>query len=252
MYRFFVLPENIDVSSGTIRIEGEDVKHIRSVLRMKPGEEVLLCTGRQDDPRDYLCGILSLAEEEILAEIREIRPSMQELPSKIFLFQGLPKADKFESIIQKSVELGAYEVIPTVMSRSIVRPDAKKAEKKAARWNAISLAAAKQSNRGIIPGVDMPLTFQAALEKAAGLDRIIVPYEDARGTEHTKRVISSLTRGESIGVFIGPEGGFSDAEIENLKNMGAEIVSLGRRILRTETAGPAVLTLLMMQLEQDG
>lgn len=250
MYRFFVLPENMDEVSGSIRIEGEDVNHIRSVLRMKRGEEVLLCTGRQEDPYDYLCSIQSLSSDVVLARIEEKRPSLQELPSKIFLFQGLPKADKLESIIQKSVELGAYEIVPTVMSRSVVKLDQKKAAKKTQRWNEIALSAAKQSKRGMVPEVEQPLPWKSALEKASRLDHVIVPYEDAGGAARTRQVIASLKEGESVGIFIGPEGGFEKTEIEDLKEIGAEIVTLGHRILRTETAGPAVLALLMMHLEK--
>lgn len=251
MYRFFVLPENIDEEAGTIRIEGEDVNHIRSVLRMKPGEEVLLCTGRQDDPADYLCRIDSYPDGEVSASIVEKRRSEAELPAKLYLFQGLPKADKLESIIQKSVELGVYEVIPTVMARCVVKLDDNKAAKKTGRWNAISLSAAKQSKRGIIPRVEKPLGWKAALDAAAGLDHVIVPYEDARGISHTREVLSSLRPGESAGIFIGPEGGFAEKEIDDLKGIRAEIVTLGHRILRTETAGPAILSMLMFQLESD-
>lgn len=249
MYRFFVLPENIDEKEGTIRVEGEDVNHIRSVLRMRSGEKLLLCTGLQDDPCDYLCRIDSLTESEVIAAIEEKRPSQQELPSELYLFQGLPKGDKLESIIQKCVELGAAEVIPTVMSRCVVKLDDRKAAKKAERWNAIALSAAKQSKRGIIPRVDKPLSWRSALEAASKLDRVLVPYEDAKGVAHTKDVIASLKEGESVGIFIGPEGGFSEKEIDDLKSMGAEIITLGHRILRTETAGPAVMALLMMHFE---
>ncbi len=251
MYRFFVLPENIDETAGMIRIEGEDVNHIRSALRMRPGEEVLLCTGRQDDPVDYLCRIVSFSEGEVSAKIAEKRRSAAELSSRLYLFQGLPKADKLESIIQKSVELGVYEIIPTVMSRCIVKLDEKKAAKKTARWNAIALSAAKQSKRGIIPSVKKPFSFRDALDAASGLDHVIVPYEDARGILHTKEVFSSLKPGEDAGIFIGPEGGFSEREIDELKGIGAETVTLGHRILRTETAGPAILSMLMLQLESD-
>lgn len=250
MYRFFVLPEDIDEQEGIIRIKGEDVNHIRNVLRMKPGEEVLLTSGRQNEPTDYVCAIEDFPEGEVLTKIQEKRSSEAELPSKIYLFQGLPKGDKLESIIQKSVELGVYKVIPTVMSRCVVKIDPKKAAKKTDRWNAIALSAAKQSKRGIIPGVSSPLTWKPALEAAGKLDRIIVPYEDARGISHTREVLSSVKAGESVGVFIGPEGGFSEKEIEDLEMAGAEIVTLGHRILRTETAGPAILSMLMLHLER--
>lgn len=249
MYRFFVLPGNIDEAAGEIRICGEDVSHIKNVLRMRPGENVILCTGHEDDPVDYICRIESFPEGQVLTRIIEKKASQAELPSKLYLFQGLPKADKLESVIQKSVELGVYEIIPTVMQRSVVKLDDRKGARKAERWNAISQSAAKQSKRGIIPHVEKPLSFKESLAYAGRLDHVLVPYEDARGMAHTREVLRSVQKGESAGIFIGPEGGFSDSEIEDLQEIGAEIITLGHRILRTETAGIAVLSMLMMNLE---
>lgn len=250
MYRFFVSRESIDETAGTIRILGDDVGHIHSVLRMKPGEEILLCTGMEGDQTDYLCRIEGYSDGAVLTKIVSKNQSQQELPSKLYLFQGLPKADKLESIIQKSVELGTYRIVPTLMTRCIVKPDSKKTAKKAARWNAIALAAAKQSKRGIVPKVTEPVSFLEALELARPLDHIVVPYEDSEGIEHTRAVLASVQPGESCGIFIGPEGGFDEKEVSMLRDIGGEIVTLGHRILRTETAGPAVLSALMLHLEE--
>ena len=227
MYRFFISRESIDESAGTIRILGDDVGHIHSVLRMKPGEEVLLCTGMEDDQTDYLCRIEGYSDGAVLTKIVSKNQSQQELPSRLYLFQGLPKADKLESIIQKSVELGAYRIVPTLMTRCIVK-----------------------SKRGIVPKVTEPVPFLEALELARSLDHIIVPYEDSAGIERTRAVLSSVKPGESCGIFIGPEGGFDEKEVSMLQNIGGAIVTLGHRILRTETAGPAVLTALMLHLEE--
>jgi 16S rRNA (uracil1498-N3)-methyltransferase len=250
MYRFFISSESIDESTGTIRILGDDVGHIHSVLRMKPGEEILLCTGMEGDQTDYLCRIEGYSDGAVLTKIISKNQSQQELSSRLYLFQGLPKADKLESIIQKSVELGIYRIVPTQMTRCIVKPDSKKTAKKAARWNAIALAAAKQSKRGIVPKVTEPVSFLEALELARPLDHIVVPYEGSEGIEHTRAVLASVQPGESCGIFIGPEGGFDEKEINMLRDIGGEIVTLGHRILRTETAGPAVLSALMLHLEE--
>ena len=154
-----------------------------------------------------------------------------------------------ELIIQKAVELGVYEVIPVATNRAVVKLDEKKAAKKTERWNAIALSAAKQCGRSIIPQVTHVKGFGAALEYAAGLDIVLIPYELAKGMEETKRLISSVEPGQSIGIFIGPEGGFEEEEIEKAVNMGALPITLGRRILRTETAGLTILSILMYHLE---
>ena len=154
-----------------------------------------------------------------------------------------------ELIIKKAVELGVYEVIPVGTNRAVVKLDEKKAAKKTERWNAIALSAAKQCGRSIIPQVTQVKSFGAALEYAAGLDIVLIPYELAKGMEETKRLISSVEPGQSIGIFIGPEGGFEEEEIEKAVNMGALPITLGRRILRTETAGLTILSILMYHLE---
>lgn len=255
MYRFFVDRQQIDEGQGRIRIVGEDIRHIRNVLRMKQGEQLLLCTGRADDPWDYLCeidygGKAASGESCLEAVILEKRLSEAELSSEIILFQGLPKADKLESILQKSVELGVSAVAPVMMKRTVVRLDEKKAKNRNERWNAIALSAAKQAKRGVIPPVLPLLSWKEALKKAESCRHILVPYESAEDISYTRNAIESVKAGESVAVFIGPEGGFDPDEIRDLKEAGARIITLGHRILRTETAGPALLAALMLHLER--
>lgn len=248
MARFFVSPGQIGPASVSI-FDG-DVNHIRKVLRMKEGDELTVSDG---DGTDYFCRIRSISEEVVVCDIVDSWTSYVELPVKLYLFQGLPKADKMELIIQKAVELGAYEIVPVAMSRSIVKLDEKKAGKKTARWQGISESGAKQSGRAIIPEVKSPMSYKNALEYAKTLDAIIVPYEKADGIEVSRELISKLCSDEnikSIGIFIGPEGGFAEKEIEQALDAGATPITLGRRILRTETAGLAVLSILMYQLER--
>ena len=248
MARFFVSPGQIGPASVSI-FDG-DVNHIRKVLRMKAGDELTVSDG---DGTDYFCRIRSISEEVVVCDIVDSWTSYVELPVKLHLFQGLPKADKMELIIQKAVELGAYEIVPVAMSRSIVKLDEKKAGKKTARWQGISESGAKQSGRAIIPEVKSPMSYKNALEYAKTLDAIIVPYEKADGIEVSRELISKLCSDEnikSIGIFIGPEGGFAEKEIEQALEAGATPITLGRRILRTETAGLAVLSILMYQLER--
>ena len=246
MYRFFVEPEQI--GSSTVRITGSDVNHIRNVLRMRPGEEVLVCCG---DEWEYTCKIESLEEGEVLAEILDIQKPGKELPSRISLFQCLHKSDKMEWIIQKAVELGACEIIPVSSRRCVVKLDDKKAAAKTARWNSISASAAKQSKRMIIPEVRPVMSFQKALEYGASMDVRLIPYECAEGMEASRKVMGNIAPGQSVAVFIGPEGGFEEAEVKAAAELGFEAISLGKRILRTETAGMTVLSILMYLLEQD-
>jgi len=172
-----------------------------------------------------------------------------ELPSRIYLFQGLPKSDKMELIIQKAVELGAYEIIPMATRRAVVKLDKKKEESKRKRWQGIAESAAKQSKRMVIPQIAPVMNFREAVECAKELDVKLIPYELAEGMEETRRFIESIVPGQSIAVFIGPEGGFAPEEIELARENGLSPVTLGKRILRTETAGMTVLSILMYYLE---
>lgn len=249
MYQFFVEPEQIDVAAKSVIIRGTDVNHIKNVLRMRPGEEVAVSNGI--DGKEYRCGILALEEDCVRLELRFIKEDGVELPAKIYLFQGLPKADKMELIIQKAVELGVYEIIPMATARAVVKLDQKKAAAKVKRWQAISESAAKQSKRLLIPEVKEPVKFSEALKLASDLDVRLIPYELAEGMDGTRRIIQSVKPGQSVAVFIGPEGGFEEAEVELAKEAGFQAITLGRRILRTETAGMTVLSILMYQLEEN-
>lgn len=244
MYQFFV--EDAQISNGIVTIENEDVNHIKNVLRLKCGEKVRISSNSGEN---YFGEIDTLADRMVLVRILEEHAADTELPNKIYLFQGLPKSDKFELIIQKAVELGACEIIPVAMKNCVVKLDEKKASAKQTRWQEIAKSAAKQSKRSVIPAVRRPLSYGEALEAAAALDVRLVPYENERGMAATKEAVEAVRPGQSIGIFIGPEGGFAEDEIALAKERGMQLVSLGRRILRTETAGLAMLSILMYYIE---
>lgn len=245
MHHFFVTPQQI--SGDKIRIEGGDVNHMKNVLRMKLHEKAEISDG---ESRTYLCEVEAYEEDVAILHILEEMEVDTEPASKLYLFQGLPKSDKMELIVQKAVELGVYQVIPVAMKRSVVRLDDKKAAKKADRWNSIAESAAKQAGRSRIPEVTMPLSYKEALKMAEELDVTLLPYELAGGMEVTREVIRQIKSGQSVGIFIGPEGGFEPEEVDAAVSMGAKVITLGRRILRTETAGFATLAVLMFELEQ--
>ena len=247
MYQFFVQPSQINLSDKTVVIIGADVNHIKNVLRMKPGEEISVSNGV--DGKEYRCGIRFLEEERIICELRFIKEDAVELPVKVYLFQCLPKADKMEWIVQKAVELGVYEIIPVASVRCVVKLDSKKASAKIARWQGIAEAAAKQSRRAIIPRIADVISFSQAVRMAADMNVRLIPYELAEGMEKTRKVIENLRSGQSIAVFIGPEGGFEESEIQTAVESGIEPVTLGKRILRTETAGMTVLSWIIYQME---
>lgn len=247
MQRFFVDPSQINEMSHTICITGGDVNHISNVLRMKQGEELWISDG---DKKEYRCSIEAFSQEEILLHILYVQEPSYELPNRIVLFQALPKADKMEFIIQKAVELGACEIVPVQTKRCVVRLDEKKAAKKTERWNQISESAAKQSKRMRIPEVHEVLSFKEALVFAEDLDVLLIPYELALGMKETKDVLNAIRPGQSVGIFIGPEGGFEESEVAAAQDAGAKPITLGKRILRTETAGMALLSVLMFQLEE--
>ena len=244
MYQFFV--EDTQVSPEAAVIEGSDVNHIRNVLRMRCGEKVRISS---KSGKNYLCEISEITEDMVRASIIEEYEENTELPCKIYLFQGLPKSDKMELIIQKAVELGVYEIIPVAMKNCVVKLDDKKAAGKVTRWQAIAESAAKQSKRSLIPTVRMPLSYKQAVEAAKELDVKLVPYENERGMQATKDAIEAIKPGENIAIFIGPEGGFDDSEIAMVKE-NMQLISLGKRILRTETAGMTTLSMLVYHLEK--
>ena len=244
MYHFFVTPEQ--VQGETIRIEGMDVNHIKNVLRIKIGEELQISDGNN---KKYLCEIASMTSDEACVRIKQELTVDTELPSKIYLFQGLPKSDKMELIVQKAVELGAYEIIPVATKRAVVKLDDKKASKKVERWKVISEGGAKQSGRNVVPEVKSVMSFKEAIQYAKTLDVVLIPYELAEGMEETRQIIESILPGQSIAIFIGPEGGFETQEVEYAMEHGAKAITLGKRILRTETAGLTTLSILMYHLE---
>lgn len=244
MYHFFVAPEAI--RGNTAEITGEDVNHIKNVLRMKPGEEITV----NDGSFDYLCRIEELQKELVSACIIEKKSCESELPAAIYLFQGLPKADKLETIIQKCTELGVSEIIPVAMKRCIAKLEPKKEEAKLKRWQLIAQSAAKQSGRGVIPKISTVLSYEAALHRASQMNHILIPYEKARNMEATREALRMIKPGEEAAIFIGPEGGFEESEIALAEEKGAKAITLGRRILRTETAGMTALAMLAYELEK--
>ena len=245
MYQFFVEPSQIQ--DKKIIISGSDFNHIKNVLRLKIGEEIAVKNGV--DGKEYRCGIEMFAQDQVICSLRFVREEGVELPSKIYLFQGLPKADKMEFIVQKAVELGAFEVIPLAVKRCVVKLDEKKAQAKVNRWQNIAEAAAKQCKRGIIPAVKAPMTMKEAAAYAERMDVKLLPYELAEDMSRTKKIIEGIMPGQSVAIFIGPEGGFEESEVETALAAGIEPVTLGKRILRTETAGLAALSWLMYHLE---
>lgn len=247
MYHFFVEPSQIDVERRRVVITGEDVNHIVNVLRIRQGEELAVSNGV--DGKEYRCEVHAFDGEQVECVLRFIKEDGVELPARVRLFQALPKADKMELIIQKAVELGVYEIIPVASARCVVKLDAKKEGSKLARWNAISEAAAKQSRRALIPKVSSVVSFADAVKEAAGADVKMIPYELAADMARTRELIGSIRPGSQIAVMIGPEGGFEETEIEQAKAAGIVPVTLGRRILRTETAGLTVMAWLMYHLE---
>lgn len=245
MYQFFVEPSQIQGNQA--RIVGKDVNHIKNVLRMKPGDKVILKNGCDD--KRYICKIETVDERAVGCSISGVEEGSGELPSKVYLFQGMPKADKMEMIIQKAVELGVYEVIPVMCKRTVVKLDEKKEKTKLARWQGIAEAAAKQSKRQIIPKVKEIMDFQEAI-RYSRLARVrMIPYELWEEMKETKEIMSGLKPGEDVAVFIGPEGGLDEEEIRTAVKEGILPITLGKRILRTETAGMAALAIIMYHLE---
>lgn len=246
MHRFYVNKDQINENNITIR--GQDVNHIKNVLRMKIGDEIVICDGQG---KDCYCIINRVCDDAVIALINSSLNTGTELSARITLFQGLPKADKMELIIQKAVELGVYEIVPVMMARSVVRyDDARKEAKKLDRWQAIAESAAKQSGRGIIPCVHPVMSFKEAISYAKNMDWSVLPYENAKGIKDTKESLERLKDCRTAGIIIGPEGGFEGSEVELARDNKIPSISLGRRILRTETASLALLSMIMLYLEE--
>ena len=236
MYQFFVEEEQI--GREFVTITGSDVNHIKHVLRMKPGEKIRISSR---EGRDLFCVVSEVADTFVQADILNEEAPSTELSEKIYLFQGIPKGDRMETVIEKAVELGVYEIIPVAMKYCVVKLDAKKEAARVSRWQKLAEAAAKQSKRSVI-------NYRGAVEYAASCDVCLVPYENETGMKSLKEAAASIKQGDSVSVLIGPEGGFAEEEIALVRN-GMQVVSLGRRILRTDTAGIAVMAMLMLESE---
>ena len=247
MHYFFVAPEQINVDDRSVTILGADVNHMKNVLRMREGEEFSVSNGQ--DGKEYRCAVSAVEEDRILGELRFIKEDKVELPARIHLFQGLPKGDKMELIVQKAVELGAFRIVPVATSRCVVKLDNKKAAARTARWQGIAESAAKQSRRGLIPEVTEVSGFRQAVKMASEMDVRLIPYELAEDVSRTRRLLEGIRPGQDVAVFIGPEGGFAEEEIALALENGLEPITLGKRILRTETAGMTVLSWMMYVLE---
>lgn len=245
MHRFFV--DNCNGLSDNIIITGSDVNHIKNVLRIKQGERILISDG---NGTDFECSVVAMDDDSVTARIEDVIKNAAELSVKITLFQGMPKSDKLELIIQKAVELGACEIVPVITKRTVVKIDDKKASKKIDRYNGIAESAGKQSGRGIIPQVKDFMSFKQAIEYAKTLDMNIIPYEEAEGLEYSRQVIKDIKGKKTLGIFIGPEGGFAKEEVDMAIANGAKCITLGNRILRTETAGLAVLSIIMFEIDE--
>ena len=248
MHHFFV--EKNEIRGEEIRLYGENFHHLKNVLRGEIGEEIIISTG---EDADYHCKIRSYTEDCAVLSISFLE-ALHELETKLILLQALPKAEKMELIIQKAVELGVTDVLPLAAENCIVKLGGEKAEKKRGRWQAIAEAAAKQSKRSRIPSVFPVCSWKEAFSAVEKADLKLLPYENEKGVRFTKEQLIKVEelagkKGSSIAVAIGPEGGFSKEEVERARAEGFLPVSLGKRILRTETAAIAVLSLLMMHLE---
>ena len=245
MYRFYVSADQL--AEKEVFISGGDVNHIKNVLRLEVGDWIVACDG---NGTDYVSRIQSICSDEVVASIEKVQPTGTELPVRITLFQGMPKKDKLELIIQKAVELGACEIVPVMTKRTVVKlSEEKKINKRLERWQSIAYAAAKQCDRGIIPTVHKPVSYEEALAMADQHDYNVRPYELQTGMEEARKIVDQACKQRSLGIFIGPEGGFEPEEVERAMTRNIHPMTLGKRILRTETAGMALLSILMFQMQ---
>jgi len=246
MFNFFVEKDNRKDNSFEI-IDG-NCNHIKNVLRMKCGDNILVSL----EGASHLCEIVDIQNDVVVANIVEENYNDTSLPISIKLFQGLPKSDKMEFIIQKAVELGVDEIIPVEMENCVVKLDAKKKNAKQSRWQAIAESGAKQSKRNAIPTVCDVMSFRECVEYSKGLDIFLVPYECKEGMSATKEALKSIKSGMTVGILIGPEGGFSQKEIDFIGSVSkGKIISLGKRILRTETAAVTAVSMCMLYAETE-
>lgn len=244
MQQIFI--NNNQIKDNYITVTGNDFKHLTKVCRINLGEDIRVSTSDEDN---YLCKVRSVSEDELVLNIIEEVPTT-ELPCRIRLFQALPKGDRMETIIEKCVELGVLEIIPVEMKHCVVKLDDKKKAKKKLRYQSIAESAAKQSKRSSVPLVGDVIPFTEAIEQAKQSDIIIVPYENKNGMKDTVDVLSDISPDSEVSIFIGPEGGFVSEEIEALEELdNSRIVSLGKRILRTDTAAITAVAMVMLRIE---
>ena len=244
MYNFFV--NESEKQGNCFIITESDFNHICNVLRMKTGDEILVsCNGQAS-----LCKI-EIFSDYVKAEVVEENYHNTNLPIKIHLFQGLPKSDKLELIIQKAVELGVEEITPVEMNRCVVKIEDKKKKSKKERWQSIAESAAKQSKRVVIPKINDIVSYKEFLKKAEEISVLLVPYENEDGMKATKEALKEIKPGDTVGIIIGPEGGFSEQEISLVAEKNGKTISLGSRILRTETAAIAAVTMCMLYAEME-
>ena len=237
MVRFFVAPEELEHSD--IILTGENAQHAK-VLRLKAGEEVLVCGG---NGMECLCKVADAAPGEITLEVLEHRQSQSEAKVRVSVYMAFPKADKLEHVIQKATELGAYEIIAFPSARCISKPDEKSLKKKLERWQKIAASAAEQSGRGLIPEVLTLLSYKAALERASQADKALFFYENEQAT--TLKMALSEGSYETVSLMSGPEGGLEEAEVAQAAAAGLQVCTLGKRILRCETAPLCALSAVM-------
>jgi len=236
-----------EIGPSTARVTGDDVNHIKNVLRMKVGDDFYASDGAG---RDVLCCISFISGDEVLADILSERTD-SELPVEIVLYQSLPKSDKMELIIQKCVELGISRIVPVESSRCIVKLDDKSAGKKVERWQKLARSASEQSQRGRIAEIGDVISWKAALQDAGALEHVVICYENETASEELKTLLHGAGGLKSIGIFIGPEGGYSEEEVAQAIEAGIHPITLGHRILRTETAGLALVSALMLNIESN-
>lgn len=256
MDRFFVDKENIDIDANSLVIVGDDVKHISKVLRYNTGDEIEVCDG---DNNEYVCRIESMDKTQIDLSIVDKKNINRESPIRIKLYQGLPKSTKMEIILQKLTECGVAEIILVDTARSVVNIDDKKSGKKIDRWQRIVYEAAKQSKRGVIPNLRGVISFKDALKDMEINDINIMPYEE-EGSLGIKDLLRSdgiqelISRNKdaTIGIFIGPEGGFTQEENSRVKEAGGHSVKMGPRIFRTETASIVATSICLYELGDIG
>lgn len=242
MHRFFA--DNDTIGTNSITIHGEDVNHITKVLRLRAGDTIIISDGEK---YEYECSIKSQNKKSVVCSIINKREIISEPPLKVHLYQGIPKGTKFDLIIQKCTELGIETIIPVDTERVVVRLRGDNdISNKITRWRRIAEEAAKQSGRGVVPSVSEPLMFKDAIERFKEYDLVIMPYEK-ENTIGLKQILQARYNINNAAIFIGPEGGFSPGEVCMAEEAGAVAVTLGPRILRTETAGFTCLACLMYE-----